>query len=296
VKRGKRALALALALYAREATAAVVLRGATEAVDAKKLEELVDLELGAPADVEEIAIDLSANKAAIVLKRIGGDVRSGAVDLPPSGSGAIERTIALFIGEISREAPAGPPPTAPVPAAPPADEPPAPARPPSAERFVFAEAHGRGFTSGGTLFVGALVGGDLVASKHVVVGVRARYARASEDVALGNVRSEWLMAGPALSYRAALGRIVWIDPGVSVDGAYLWGRGSGTGAHSASGFAVVPTAFVEARWLLSRTWRLTTAMEGGWFGPGLDLRAGPRTVLAASGAFVGARAGLGVAF
>lgn len=98
------ALVLAALAFTLVASADIELRGDRSALDARALDALVRLELGALAPrVEHILIEVHRNHATIEL-RVAGEPRTGSLDLPRA---ARERTVALFIAELARAAPTG---------------------------------------------------------------------------------------------------------------------------------------------------------------------------------------------
>lgn len=79
-------------------------------MDEAKLDRLVRMELGA-SDVERVAIDVAAGRAAIEVRHRDGSTRTGTIEL--GGSRDRERTLALFVGELSRDTSEPPPSTSP---------------------------------------------------------------------------------------------------------------------------------------------------------------------------------------
>ncbi len=291
------ATVLAVTLWNVGANADVVVRGDTTTVDKPKLDGLVELELGGNTDVDEVTIDVSGSSASVVLRRRTGESRTGSVHLPTDGPGDVERTMALFVGELSREPEPEPePPRATIPAPPPPDRSaPTPVeRPSGASPGILAGMSGRAFTSGGALFLGPFLGGSMEIDR-LELAVVGRYAVASENVALGTVKARIASVGVVGAYRLVEAGLLAIRAGVDVDLGWIEGEGDGGRAHTASGFGVATAGFLDARWPVSRAVFVMFAIEGGALVPGLDLRAGDRIALTASGAFAGASVGLGFA-
>lgn len=274
--------------------ASVVVRGAgATTIDERKLDDLVQLELGRNTDVDEVVVDVSKDRASIALQRRGGGSRAGVVDLPASGSGDVERTVALFIGELSRE------PDVPVIVEVAPVTPSAPASPPSADvaktsrlaPSVLAGGTARMFASD-ALVLGPFLSGGLTIGERVRLNGVGRYGVASTDVSLGSVYVQTVSIGASAAYQlAARGRLS-LDVGAGIDLGWIGGRGEGSSARTASGYGVTGTGFLEARWN-TKPVVVALAIEGGWLAPGLDLAAGGRTALAMSGPFAGASLGGG---
>lgn len=293
------AFALAAILYTASANADVVLTGDATRIDKTKLDGLVQLELGSTTDVDTIAIDVSGESARVALRRRRGTSRTGSVDLPTGNATDVERTLALFVGELSRE-PEPEPPQSP-PAAPPAPST-TPERPvkkpiatPKTAPAVLAGTTLRVFTADGALFRGAFLGGLLAVDKRVDLGINARYAIASTDVPLGTVKARIVSGGFTGAYRLVEKESFAIHAGVGVELGWVEGSGEGALAHTATTIAVDTRAFLEARHSISGRLFGTLTFDGGALFPGLDLRAGDRLVLAASGPFASVSLGLGFA-
>lgn len=290
---------LAFALWTGRVCAAVVLHGDTSTIDEAKLAGLVQLELGAGSDVDEVIVDVTGNTATVTLRRRRDGHQTGTVDLPAVGAGDVERTVALFIGELSREdeesVPAPERPT-PITAAPTETSTPRmPDAPPRGGQSSMGIAPSvrvggtaRIFTSGGAVFLGPLLSGQLQIGERLRLGVVGRYALSSTTVMLGTVHAQLASAGPSAAYQLFTHETFAVAAGLGLDLAWMEGSGEGERARSVTGFGVAGSGFVEARWAVARPFILVAALEGGALTPGLDLRVDDRSALAAFGPFAGA--------
>ncbi|MBS2018079.1 MAG: hypothetical protein JST00_34720, partial [Deltaproteobacteria bacterium] len=93
---------IALAQTAPKRASVTLVHGERGALDASRLESLVALELGSDASrVQRVTVELASASHADVVVEIGGERRTGGVDLPTTER---ERAIALFVGEMARGA------------------------------------------------------------------------------------------------------------------------------------------------------------------------------------------------
>jgi hypothetical protein len=124
----------------------------------------------------------------------------------------------------------------------------------------------------------------------------ARYAIASAELALGTVDARVVDGGPSIAYRIVGTERLALRGGASLEGAWISGKGEGANAHSASGYGLAAAMQMELTWSVSTHARIALGLEAGSLGPGLDLRAGTRIALRASGVFTDSHLDFGFAF
>jgi hypothetical protein len=287
----------ALLLSSSVAGAGVIVRGSDSSMlDATRLDTLVELELGKNSDVDEVTIDVTAGRASVALKRHSGSIRTGDVDLSTANNSDVERTLALFIGELSREV--DPPVVESAPVAPPPSTTTAEGSsdvttsPRALAPIVMAGGTARMFASG-ALVLGPFLSGGVSVGERLRVGGIARYGVASASDVLGTVDAKLLSLGPTADYRLLEQNRLSVHAGVGLEAGWIHGSAEGVETRSASGYGVAGFGFLELRWT-PRPLVVALALEGGWLAPGLDLRAGTRTVLAISGGLAGASFGIGL--
>ena len=283
------------------------MRGTRANLDVAKLEGLVRLELGERGGAARVVVTIvDADRAEVTLARLGADrppeePRRGVVEL--RGAADVERTIALFVGELARTA--EPPPAAPAPATTPAPATPAPtaeaAQPtPPADSAssrlratVLASFGARWTASGGAIVLTPHLEGGVVVRDALRLGAIARYGSASADDPIGSVSAHSGSGGLAATLRLASsgGLALWTGPRAEI--GVVAARGDGPGASSASSLVLSAAWAIEARAALGPIDGVL-ALEGGWLGRGLELRADDRTVLELSGGFAGASLGVGL--
>lgn len=290
----------ALVLVAGTANADVIVRGHEERVQVARLSSLIDLELGPSSDIERVTVDLADSDATISIRRKNGRERRAQIGLDETRSGDVERTIALFVGEVSRDedvpiaTPPSPNVTPMVPAAAPEAVPVVPRRS-TASHSLFAGLDAHVFASGGAFFVGPLIGADAQIADRLSVAIRGRYLVAGADVALGSVNAKLASVGPSASVRLLGTDLLAVRAGAAFDVGWFHGSGEGTDARTTSALSIAPSVHADARWALSSRFLLTLEAHGGWLGPGVELRASNRPALAAHGVFVGTSLALGMA-
>lgn len=314
------AVAILFVTSAAEGETVVVRGDRSVAIDQAKLGALVHLELGERADqVEAVIVEISgtgANVATILVTRSDGRTNKGAIDLRASDP---ERTIALFVGELSRdESPnvesdggnaASPTQTR---APPPVSLDTRPTEKPGATNAarLFAGAGVRvvGMGRDGAAVVSTpAVGASLGLGAHVRVGVLARAGFASKSDRLGKVSALLVGGGIDAAYRAHESRdhSLKIDTGPRLLASWIQGEGL---ARTEGGAAQINRGRESSAWGLDLAWFVEATMtvagpvflglglEGGWLTPGLDLRADERSVLQVSGATLGATLSVGLDF
>ena len=240
-------------------------------------------------------------RAEITLVR-EGEPRRGVVEL--RGAADVERTIALFVGELARgtaepaAAPtATPPPAAPATPAPPLTPEPAttgPASPARLRATLLAAFGARWLTSGGATVLTPHVEGGVVIREVLRFGVLARYGHASAEDPIGSVSAHAASGGLAATLRlASTGSLaLWTGPRAEI--GVITARGDGAGASSASSLLLSAAWALEGRAALGPVDGLL-AVEGGFLGRGLELRADDRSILELSGGFGGVSLGLSAA-
>jgi hypothetical protein len=330
------ALAISISLLiprVADAKETVVVRGdrSTIAIDDAKLESLIHLELGEKsALIELVVIELGAKSVAtVVVARRDGSVTKGAIDLSGArGAGDVDRTIALFVGELSREekpSPSASASPAPAPAAAPTttdtttDAPATPkARDTSNGARLVVGGTGRvvgiGRTGGNAVVFGPTLGVSLGIGDRARIGALGRVGFASANDRIGKVSALLVGGGIDAAYRlyVSADRSMKIDTGPRVVASWIHGEGiaaapAAGGGGGASSQQVITTRessalgidlawFIDASVILARPFFLGLAMEGGWLTPGLDLRADNRKILQVSGASLGATLSIGVDF
>jgi hypothetical protein len=298
---GPFSLGFALLLWATSAKSGVVVRGDKAALDETKLEMLVRLELGDASAVDEVIVDVANGRATISVERRSGTSRTGVIALPASGSGELERTVALVVGELSRER--DPESDARVPSSPPPPPPSSDRPPPAGSRPNEPPAQGPSAIAGGNLriigsnaFVGAFASVGSGVSRRVRLGLVARYAAASADDTLGSAAAKIASGGVSASYRLLTTGSIATDTGPVVEASWIGGSGDGIGARTTSAFGVIGAWSFEARWSVAEPITVALAAEGGYIAPGLELRADDRMVLRIAGPFAGVSLGVGVGF
>jgi hypothetical protein len=272
--------------------------GSGRAVDARALDDLVRLELGATAPLDDVTVALAGDRADVVVTR-AGKKRSGSVTLPPKNA---ERTLALFIGELARrfetetetepppleQEPPKPAPETP-PSAPIAADPPPPPRPEvKTPIFVLATMGARVHASEGSLLWTPRMEAGVVGNP-VRIGAMVRYGQGSASDPLGDVTVHALHGGLAATL---LLDTFATGPRVELGGLFA----SGDGSRSSSKSSVAP-AFsweIEAHVAATDWLDLFASIEAGWMWNGLDVRADDRTLLQIGGGFAGASVGLAV--
>jgi hypothetical protein len=282
-----RAVALALLTLSGSAAAAVELQGEAAAVDARALDELVSLELGEAREGARVVVRIE-DRRALVEVLTEGERRSGTVALPDS---EVERTIALFVGELARR----PNSADPAEPAPPPDDPlPTPipqARPDDQDDdvrvYVLGTMGVRWLTSGGHLVPTPRIEGGVLIGDALRLGAVARYAWADADDVLGSANVLAVTGGFAATW--AVTDALGTGPRVEL-GAFS-ARGEGQNAGTASAVAISGAWELELRARLTRTLALLFAAEAGWYARGIELRADDRALLELSGGFLGVSIG-----
>jgi hypothetical protein len=284
-----------LLLAAPARAADVVIHGKGPKVDGRKLEDVIDLELGSADDVEHIDVALAIGSAEIEVVLRAKPPARGTVDLRDAND--VERTIALFVGELVRGAPPEPPPPAPPPpAVAPTSEAPPPerAQPSTTNLYARALVGPRWMTTGGAGSIGARIEGGL-ALRALDIGVFGRFAHASVDDVLGSVGANTFGGGAAATYdflrtpSTALGT----GPRVAIKSTTAYGDGAAAVTGSSTS-----AVSVEASWELLLHVRVAApvdalvALEAGYAFGGLDLRADDRRVLYLAGPFAGGAIGV----
>jgi hypothetical protein len=225
--------------------------------------------------------------------------RSGSVALSRHD---VERTIALFVGELARRLETEPELQAPATESPAPSSPPVVATDEAAPRGVIAsvdEAHARGrgmyglVSMGGRLFArdGTIVatprleGGFLASPFRIGLTARYAYARATDPLGVAAVHGFTGGLAPSL---------VWGDlltTGPRVELGVLSANGQGTRASSTSTFALSAGWELELHIPIGATFALVAMIEAGWMMQGIDARADDRSVLELAGPFGGVSAG-----
>lgn len=295
-------MVFALAAYAFALTlsfADISITGSGRAVDARALEDLVKLELGGEAPLDDVTIQLAGDRADVVVAR-AGKKRSGSLTLPTKNP---ERALALFIGELARRFETEPEPEPkrieqepPKPAAPPeplpfvplANAPPPPMPEPKPTIFVLGTMGARVFAPEGSLLWTPRIEAGVVGNPVRIGGI-VRYGQASASDPLGDATVHAINGGLAATL---LFDTFATGPRVELGALFA----SGDGSRSSSKASVAP-AFsweIEAHVAATDWLDLIASIEAGWMWNGLDVRADDRTLLQIGGGFAGASLGLAV--
>ena len=316
------AIALAMALTsatpgasAQSPAVVVELIGDRGSLDARKLEELVVLELGGDAArVSRIIVDVGAGRASVDM-RIGGERREGAVAI---AAGEPERALALFVGELARgaagsataaataaatagaatagvaaatagAATAGPAAAATAVAGAPAASASPPRETPSTSTSTFlsllASIGGRVMTTDGALLLTPKL--EIGARRdRVRLGVTARYAYASADDPLGTVRVHALAGGGAATYTVLRSGAFAVATGPRFEAGGFAAQGEGSNGTSRTVLTFDGSWEVELEAKVGPI-ALLGAVQAGTYFRGLQLQADERDVLHLSGPFIG---------
>lgn len=283
----------------------MVVRDEGKVLDGDKLAALVELELPSPND--DVLITIEGKRARVLVRREAGAALSADIDVTPSSRGGAERMLALFVGELARGATADervseglttlPVPTSKNDAAPP-DTSMRSASPGLAAREQHAQLRagvsGRAFTSGGTFFLGPILGASITLRERLRLGAQGRYARASERTSLGTVDAMSLDANLSAGYTLASVRGIGLELGLGAEGGLVEGQGTGQGSSATRRPSLSAISFVEASGFIGGPFSLALALEAGMTVLGLDLLADQQPVLRASDPFAGLRLSLGL--
>jgi len=156
---------------------------------------------------------------------------------------------------------------------------------------VLAALGARWLTADGALLLTPHLEGGVVLRDALRLGVLARYGHASADDPLGTVSAHAASGGLAASLRLASTTSVALWTGPRAEIGVITARGEGTGASSASSLLLSAAWAIEGRVALGPLDALV-AVEGGFLGRGLELRADDRSILELSGGFTGVSLGL----
>jgi hypothetical protein len=281
------------------------LSGDVRGLDAHRLDDLVKLELGttststssSTSTIDKVSVRIDGDRAEVTVVR-GGATRSGSVALP---HGNVERTIALFVGELARRFETEPAPEPPAKENPPPPPPPKaePARPPvlpvpgepsehaRVGPYGLVSMGARWFARDGSLLATPRLEGGLETSAFRL-GLSARYAYGRASDPLGTASLHALTFG--LSPSLVLGEVVTTGPRLEL--GFLSASGEGTRASSTSAFALSAGWEVELDLRIGDSFAVAPAIEAGWMIEGIDVRADDRSVLEIAGPFAGASIGL----
>jgi hypothetical protein len=294
---------LALALLSSPAFADVRIDGDRARLDAKRLEELVALELGKDAPrVANVTVTVHDGRSEVDVE-VDGEHRTAAValdrDVEP------ERAIALFVAELARgtvkpervEPSVAPNPVSLGVHAVDRTSKSSSSPSPRPLRFAILGAMGARVTT---------TRGHLLATPHLELGVARenifrlggtiRYAYASADDVLGTVDAHLISGGLAGTLVLTSGSIFALATGPRVELGVAAGRGKSAGDGPTIADSTIATTF-DAAWALELHSTLGGAalvgiLEGGSYLRGVELHADTRDVLHLSGAFAGLSVGI----
>lgn len=265
-------------------------------LDVGRLESLIDLELGAAHRLTRVIVTIGAEDRVELAVERDGSRRTGTVDVR-SASDA-ERTIALYVGELARNAersaPPAPPPApqrTPIGTGPPSIAGGGQTESPSRLRaHVLAAMGGRWMIDGGALMLTPHLEGGVVWRDDFRFGALARYGYASADDRIGSVSAHHVSGGLAATVRFVSTESFEAWTGPRAELGFVTAKGRGTGESSASSVSFAGTWTLEARAVFGSI-AVVGSLDLGWMGHGLELRADDRTILRLSGPFIGANAG-----
>jgi hypothetical protein len=207
-------------------------------------------------------------------------------------SSDLERTLALFIGELAREEISSKPPSprreteSSTPREAAMQEAPSPR--------ILATGGVRYMAVGGAFVSMVRIEGGLPVTKTLRIGVVGRFGHSGADDALGSITANMASGGVAATYDIPLSSALTLATGPRGEFGWMGGEGSGTNGSSASTLSLSSAWEVQAVLRMGGPLGFVVAIEGGYVGRGLELHAADRRVLDLSGPFAGVSAGVAV--